>query len=84
MLIVRRCPHTDVLNFYDDSDPHLAVGSVARCGTRAATAASFAWRCYADDQMASGIAADQATAERRLTNVYAMVQSLAGERGIEA
>jgi hypothetical protein len=83
MLIMRRCPHTDVLNFYDDADPHLAVGSVARCGTRAATP-RFAWRCYADHQRASGVAPDAATAERRLTNMYAMVQSISADHAAEA
>jgi len=53
----RRCPHTGVVNFYDD-EPLLAVGSVSA----GAEPAHFVWRSYADDQK-SGVARDSAVAE---------------------
>jgi hypothetical protein len=69
----RRCPHTGVVNFYDRSNPHLAVGSIARCGTSAADH-GFAWRCYSGEIESSGRAPDLQTAERRLVNFYAMIE----------
>lgn len=69
MLLVRSCPHTGVVNFFDEYDPHIAVGSISRCGT---AAGRFAWRCYTLDTSLSGIAPDLSSAERRLVNTYAM------------
>jgi hypothetical protein len=78
MLVVRRCPFTGVVNFFTDDDPHLAVGSIARCGTAAPSAdAGFTWRCYDMDAPSAGLAPDRETAERRLTNYFAMVRSMA-------
>jgi hypothetical protein len=74
MLNTRRCPFTGIVNFYADDEPHMAVGSIARCGTEATTP-SFAWRCYTGDHASSGHAPDLQTAERRLTNFIAMVSS---------
>ena len=71
MLTARRCPFTQVVNFFDETDPFIAVGSVARCGTQVD---SYTWRCYVVDIRSSGVAPDGETAERRLTNFYAMTQ----------
>jgi hypothetical protein len=79
LLSSRRCPHTGVVNFYATSDPHFAIGSIARCGT-AAEIAGFTWRCYAGEAESSGRAPDLKTAERRLTNFYAMVEHSAHDR----
>jgi hypothetical protein len=77
MLSSKRCPFTGVVNFYSESDPHISIGSIARCG-RAATAGGFQWRCYTSDGVSGGLAPDLATAERRLTNFLAMLE---GEEG---
>jgi hypothetical protein len=61
MLSTKRCPHTGVVNFYFDADPHLAVGSVIKAGR-----ASYQWRCYTDPCAAVGTAPDLRTAERRV------------------
>jgi hypothetical protein len=78
MLSSRRCPYTGVVNFYSVQDPHFAVGSIARCGTSAATNSAFAWRCYAGEAASSGVAPDLKTAERRLVNFYAMIEHESG------
>lgn len=75
----RRCPHTGVVNFYAVTDPHIAIGSIARCGT-AADVSGFAWRCYTAAAESSGRAPDLKTAERRLTNFYAMVEQSSPEQ----
>jgi hypothetical protein len=75
MLLSKRCPFTGIVNFYTDTDPHMSVGSIARCGTTAPKASSFAWRCYTADSSSSGHAPDLGTAERRLMNFLAMVDA---------
>lgn len=62
-LSARRCPHTGVLNFYSESDPYLAVGSISQ-----RPRSGFTWRCYAAGAETSGRAPDMETAERRLTS----------------
>ena len=53
MLSKRRCPHTGVVNFYFDTDPHLAVGSVVvRKG------AKIFWSCHTEPFERSGVAVD--------------------------
>jgi hypothetical protein len=79
MLSTKRCPFTGIVNYFSDSDPHMSIGSIARCGTPAmSSSAAFAWRCYTSDGVSSGRAPDLATAERRLTNFLAMLE---GEEG---
>jgi hypothetical protein len=77
MLSSKRCPHTGVVNFFAAADPHMAVGSIASCGTTVnpvdASLDGFTWRCYAGEAHSSGHAPDIKTAERRLTNFYAMI-----------
>jgi hypothetical protein len=79
LLSSRRCPHTGVVNFYAVAEPHMAIGSISRCGT-AAQSDGFAWRCYTGAAESSGRAPDLRTAERRLTNFYAMVEQWTPER----
>jgi len=70
MLLVKRCPHTGVVNFFSEDEPFLAVASIARSNADAATE-GFAWRCHAPDDSRSGFALDQSAAERQLLNNYA-------------
>jgi hypothetical protein len=79
LLSSRRCPHTGVVNFYAVSDPHFAIGSISRCGT-AADIVGFTWRCYASEAESCGRAPDLKTAERRLTNFYAMIENSGHDR----
>ena len=65
MLLSKRCPYTDVVNFYDDAEPHMAIGSITKCGTSAARD-GYAWRFYAADEARSGHAPDAWSAERNL------------------
>jgi len=65
----RRCPHTGVLNFYENAEPLLAVGSVSR-GTKPA---HYIWRSYLEDQVA-GVAGDIAVAEAHLRDAIARAQ----------
>ena len=64
MLLVKRCPHTGVINVFARAEPFLAIGSVVRADTR-----SCRWHCYLG-QPASGVAPDMHTAERRLVGRY--------------
>ena len=64
MLSKRRCPHTGVVNFYFDTDPHLAVGSVVvRKG------AKIFWSCHTEPFERSGVAADLKSAERAVADL---------------
>ena len=64
MLSKRRCPHTGVVNFFFDTDPHLAVGSLlASQGSR------VFWSCYTEPFMRSGVAADVRSAEREVRDL---------------
>jgi hypothetical protein len=65
MLLSKRCPHTDVVNFYDEAEPHFALGSIIKCGTAAGKAA-YTWRFYAADDARCGRAPDASSAERNL------------------
>ncbi len=65
MLLSKHCPHTGVVNFYDASEPHIAIGSI----TKSASAPSdhrFTWRFYALDSAPSGYAADEVSAKAKL------------------
>jgi hypothetical protein len=64
MLSKRLCPHTGIVNFFFDGDPHLAVGSVVKAEGR-----GYLWRCYTDPFAAVGAAADIATAEQRVADL---------------
>jgi hypothetical protein len=41
MLFKLRCPHTGVINFFSDTDPAMAVGSITQI-----TPSQFVWRSY--------------------------------------
>lgn len=69
MLSAKRCPHTGIVNYFSELDPHLAVGSIARCGT---SAAGFTWRCHAGGAERSGRAPDLESAQQRLTSFLAV------------
>jgi len=62
----RRCPHTGVVNFYEKSEPLLAVGSVSA----GAETAHYIWRSYLDDPKA-GVARDFSVAETHLRDAIA-------------
>lgn len=68
MLLSKRCPYTGVVNFYDAADPHLAIGSITKCGTSAA-GDGYAWRFYGTEKARSGRAPDVWSAERHLRAV---------------
>ncbi len=73
-MLIKRCPFTGIINFYSDIDPHIAVGSIAEKGENG-RAPQFKWRCYTDDGFTGGIAPDLQTAERRLVNFLALVDT---------
>ena len=45
MLLKRRCPHTGILNFFNDIDPFMSVGSIIAIGR-----GRYVWRCHLIDQ----------------------------------
>lgn len=71
MITKRRCPHTGVVNFYEKTEPLLALGSV----TAGAEPAQFVWRFYSDDQQ-SGVARDIVAAEVLLRNAITRAKHL--------
>jgi hypothetical protein len=62
----RRCPHTGVVNFYEKTEPLLALGSVSA----GAEPAQYIWRTYSDDQE-SGVAPNILAAEALLRSAIA-------------
>ena len=68
MLLAQRCPHTGIINFFSERDPHLSIGSIAR----PAKSSEFHWRCYVPETRAAGIACDLQAAVRQ-------IESLMGE-----
>ena len=73
MLSKRRCPHTGVVNFFFDENPHLAVGSVVKAG-----GAVYLWHCYTDPCAGAGRVADSKTAERRVAELCHLAAQRAG------
>ncbi len=71
MITKRRCPHTDIVNFYSKADPLLAVGSVSK----ASVPSHYVWRYYLHDRDA-GIAGDISIAEAHLSNAIARGEDL--------
>ena len=65
MLMSKRCPHTGVVNFYDASEPHLAIASITKCGTSAPND-EYAWRYYHFEKTHAGRAPDARAAEQTL------------------
>lgn len=61
MLIKRRCPHTGIVNFFFDGEPHMAVGSVVRGDDR-----HFTWRFYTEPYVRAGLSDDLKSAEGRV------------------
>lgn len=64
MLSKRLCPHTGVVNFYFEQEPHFAVGSVVKAEGR-----GYLWRCYTDPFAAVGAEDDIAVAEKRVAEL---------------
>lgn len=64
MIVRKRCPYTGVVNFYSDSEPHMALGSIAVM-SRSQISNGYAWRSYSDDR-GGGAALDFDVAERSL------------------
>jgi hypothetical protein len=71
-----RCPYTGVVNFFAETDPLLAVGSVAEVGLPG----RYVWWCYMGDE-ACGLAGDMSLAEARLRHALASsrAQRVAGK-----
>jgi hypothetical protein len=64
MLSKRLCPHTGIVNFYFEDEPHFAVGSVVKTEGR-----GYLWRCYTDPFEAVGAEADIKSAEARVAEL---------------
>src|SRR5262245_3692456 len=64
MLSKRLCPHTGIVNFYFDAEPHFAVGSVVKMAGD-----GYLWRCYTDPCEAVRAEADMTLAEQRLADL---------------
>ena len=71
MITKRRCPHTGVVNFYENAEPLLAIGSV----TEGTDPAHYVWRFYSDEREA-GVARDSAAAEVLLRVAIARAKHL--------
>jgi hypothetical protein len=65
VLLTKHCPYTGVVNFYEASEPHIAIGSITKCGTSAA-GDGYTWRFYAIDGVPAGHAPDEVSAEQQL------------------
>ena len=80
MLLSKHCPHTGVVNFYDVSEPHIAIGSItkSRSGLKSQ---SYTWRFYALDEAPFGYSADERSAEHSLRAV--VVKAKTDKRALE-
>lgn len=67
MLIKRRCPHTGVVNFFSDTEPHLAVGSIVARDDH-----HFTWRYYEEPYVRAGQTGDMPAAERELQAISSL------------
>ena len=65
MLLSKHCPHTGVVNFYDTSEPYIAIGSITKSCSKA-NSSGYTWRFYAVDDAPFGFAADVPSAEKKL------------------
>ena len=75
MISKHRCPHTGIVNFFVNSDPLLAVGSISEI----ATPGQYAWRCYLDSET-SGLASNARLAEAKLRRAIASRRLYEGHR----
>ncbi len=66
MLSMKRCPHTGVVNLFDTTDPHFAVGSIAKGHGRSA----FHWHCYSGETDRGGLVSDLKAAKHALIACY--------------
>jgi hypothetical protein len=69
MLSKRLCPHTGIVNFYFEADPHFAVGSVVKTADE-----RYHWRCYTDPCTAVGEEDDMVMAEQRVAYLCQIAQ----------
>ncbi len=72
MLLSKPCPFTGVVNFYHESEPHIAIGSITKCiakNTATESGPRYAWRFYALEGSPSGFADDEYAAEVKLRAV---------------
>ena len=76
MLAMKRCPHTGVVNFFDTTDPHFCVGSIAQGRGRG----KFQWRSFTGADTRSGRVADLKTAQHDLTACYEVADGHADQR----
>jgi hypothetical protein len=79
MLTRRRCPHTGVVNFYFDAEPHMAVGSVVPGDDR-----HFTWRFYAEPFADAGMSGDLGSAERHVIEIGRRAERKAGAAACSA
>ena len=76
MLSRKRCPHTGVVNYFFDAEPHMAVGSVLKI--RAEGSSGYQWLFYADPCAETGTAPDLKTAESRVTELCRQAANFEG------
>ena len=72
MLLRKHCPYTDVVNFFEASEPHIAIGSISKCGTACDSSSArrgYAWRFHDAENTRSGIAPDPWSAEQHLRDL---------------
>lgn len=69
MLVSKPCPHTGVVNFFHDSEPHIAIGSIIKSNHPGADA-RYVWRFYALEGAPSGHAENVSAAEKKLVALF--------------
>ena len=62
MLSRKQCPHTGIVNFFETSDPHIAIGSAIK----QKAAGTYRWLSFVADCDNGGIATDLRGAERQI------------------
>jgi hypothetical protein len=67
MLNKQTCPHTGIVNYFANTEPFFAIGSITQ---RQNSDAKFYWRVYNASKAISGMADDMKSAEKRLMCEY--------------
>ena len=75
MLSRKQCPHTGIVNFFEKTDPHLAIGSAVKLRE----AGTYHWLSFASDCDNGGIADDLRSAERHISQLNAAALAMSAK-----
>ena len=75
MLSRKQCPHTGIVNFFEKTDPHIAIGSAVMLRDRG----TYHWLSFSADRDNGGIANDLGDAERQIARLNLAAMQMSGK-----